>query len=116
MVSLSGGTGTTSANGVTITITGNMALIEGLDAGDKVTYLTSGDHNRLEIVNPDTLETGFDGDSFDIGDFSLFETEITPDQILDFTVKITDFDGDEDSEMFSVGIDGTDDDSTVTFP
>ncbi len=102
--------------GVTITITDGMALITGLEAGDVVTYTTDGDHNRLEIVNPDTGETGFDGDSFDIGDFSLFETLVTDDQGLNFTVKITDFDGDMDSESFSVGIDGTDADSTVMFP
>jgi Fe-S cluster assembly iron-binding protein IscA len=115
-IEFSAATGSSTLNGVTVDLTGNMALIEGLLAGDVVTYTTDVDHNRLEIVNPDTGEDGFDGDSFDIGDFSLFETLVTDDQGLNFTVKITDFDGDMDSESFSVGIDGTDADSTVMFP
>ena len=46
-------------------------------------------------------------ETFDIGGFAISEPQPTPDLKLDFTVKITDEDGDSATDDFSVGIDGT---------
>ena len=50
--------------------------------------------------------TGVSG-KFDIGGFSISEPTPTDDQSFDFTVEITDFDGDTDSVSHSAGIDRT---------
>jgi hypothetical protein len=44
---------------------------------------------------------------FDIGQFEISQPQPTPDEKLDFTAQIADFDGDTDSASFSIGIDGT---------
>ena len=48
-------------------------------------------------------------------DFSIGVPQPTPDKVVDFTVKITDFDGDTDVATFRAGIDGTDEGDGVIF-
>ena len=56
-----------------------------------------------------------DGDSFDSGGINFAEAQATPDKVLDWTVEIQDFDGDIETATFKTGIDGSDDDTAVTF-
>jgi hypothetical protein len=44
---------------------------------------------------------------FDIGAFAITQSNPTPDQKLDFVVRVTDGDGDFATSGFSIGIDGT---------
>ncbi|CAN7634698.1 DUF5801 repeats-in-toxin domain-containing protein [Pararhizobium sp. LjRoot238] len=87
---------------------GNL-IITGLSTGDKVQWTTSGNHDRVLIENISNADgiSGNDNNTFDIGGFSLVQTQPTPDEKLDFTVQIADADGDTDSDSFSIGIDGT---------
>nr|WP_304504896.1 DUF5801 repeats-in-toxin domain-containing protein [Defluviimonas sediminis] len=67
-----------------------------------IEFITADEHNLALVENVDT-----DGDGFDIGGFNITEAQPTPDQKFDFTVQITDFDGDTDTASFSVSLDGT---------
>ena len=91
-----------------IDVDGNL-IITGLSTGDTVSWTTSGTHNRVLIENISNADgvSGNDNNTFDIGGFGLVQTQPAPDEKLDFTVQITDFDGDTASDSFSIGIDGT---------
>ncbi|MBB4393953.1 DUF5801 repeats-in-toxin domain-containing protein [Bradyrhizobium sp. ERR14] len=87
---------------------GNL-IITGLSTGDKVQWTTSGTtHDRVLIENVSAHDgiDGNDNNTFDIGGFSLIQSQPAPDEKLDFTVQIADADGDTASSSFSVGIDG----------
>jgi len=86
-------------NGVVV-FTGNQASVElNINAGDTVSWKTSGLHDCV-------LVEGVAG-KFDIGGFGTTQGAPTPDQKLDFVVKVTDGDGDSATSGFSIGIDGT---------
>ncbi|WP_152033244.1 DUF5801 repeats-in-toxin domain-containing protein [Bradyrhizobium sp. DOA9] len=90
---------------------GNL-IITGLSTGDKVQWTTSGTtHDRVLIENISATDgiTGNDNNTFDIGGFSLIQSQPAPDEKLDFTVQIADADGDTASSTFSVKIDGNHD-------
>jgi hypothetical protein len=84
---------------VSITISGGVATVSGLDEGYKVEWDTVGLHDRVLIENVDG--------QFDVGAFGLSQPQPTPDQKLDFTAQIADGDGDTATADFSIGIDGT---------
>ena len=84
---------------VDVNLGGLTAIVSGLDAGYKVEWDTASLHNQVLIE-------GVAG-KFDIGAFEVNQPQPTPDEKLDFTVQIADFDGDTASATFSVGIDGT---------
>jgi hypothetical protein len=93
---------------VTVNADGTLT-VTGLSTGDQVRWTTSGTHNRVLIENLSNADgvAGNDNNTFDIGGFSLVQALPTPDEKLDFTVQITDADGDTASASFSIGIDGT---------
>jgi hypothetical protein len=77
------------------------------DSGYTFAYIADAPHDAVLIsaVNDPEESTG---NKFDIGGFAISEAQPTPDQQFDFTVDITDFDGDVvTSDPFSVSIDGT---------
>jgi hypothetical protein len=86
------------AQNVVVTFDNGVATVSGLDAGYKVEWDTASLHNQVLIE-------GVAG--IDIGAFEVNQPQPTPDEKLDFTVQIADFDGDTASATFSVGIDGT---------
>ncbi|MFZ5677515.1 MAG: DUF5801 repeats-in-toxin domain-containing protein [Pseudomonadota bacterium] len=93
-------------NDATVAVTGlgdPTVRVAGLDAGYKVEWETDGEHNQ-------SLVEGVAG-KFDIGLFGISEPTPTPDKELDFTVAVTDFDGDVEEDTFSIGIDGNHDGS-----
>jgi len=89
------------AAGYTITVdfSGDTAEVSSLDSGYRIEFETDGLHDV-------SLIEGISG-KFDIGGFGISEPTPTEDQIFDFTVEITDHDGDTDSATHLVGIDGT---------
>jgi hypothetical protein len=60
----------------------------------------------FKAENVDSTDSA-ENDGFDIGGFNFLETQPTEDMDQDWTVKITDFDGDWDQATFETGIDGT---------
>jgi hypothetical protein len=88
-------------NGVAVSFTpsGNGVIVSGLHSGDVIEWTTSAPHDRVLIE-------GVAG-KFDIGAFAVTQAQPTPDQKLDFVVKVTDGDGDSATSGFSIGIDGT---------
>jgi hypothetical protein len=105
-------TGNTSFTPVaTIDQDGNL-IITGLSTGDKVSWSTGATtHDRVLIENISAHDgiAGNDNNTFDIGGFSLIQSQPAPDEKLDFTVQIADADGDTASSSFSVKIDGNHD-------
>ncbi|TWA93885.1 beta strand repeat-containing protein [Bradyrhizobium stylosanthis] len=105
-------TGNTSFTPVaTIDQDGNL-IITGLSTGDKVSWSTGATtHDRVLIENISANDgiAGNDNNTFDIGGFSLIQSQPAPDEKLDFTVQIADADGDTASSSFSVKIDGNHD-------
>jgi hypothetical protein len=93
---------------VTVNADGTLT-VSGLSTGDKVQWTTSGTHDRVLIENISNADgiSGNDNNTFDIGGFSLVQTQPAPDEKLDFTVQIADADGDTATDSFSIGIDGT---------
>jgi hypothetical protein len=84
--------------------------VTGLSTGDQVLWTTDGTHNRVLIENISANDgiSGNDNNTFDIGGFSLVQTQPAPDEQLDFNVQIADADGDTAvSNLFSILIDGT---------
>ena len=102
-------TGNTQYTPVTTVNADGTLTITGLSTGDKVTWTTSGAHNRVLIENISATDgvAGNDNNTFDIGGFGLTQAQPAPDEKLDFTVQIADADGDTASDSFSIGIDGT---------
>ncbi len=93
-------------NDPTVVVTGigdPTVRVAGLDADYKVEWVTDGDHNQALIE-------GVAG-KFDIGRFGIIEPQPTEDEELEFTVAITDFDGDVEEDTFTIGIDGNHDGS-----
>src|SRR5262249_33369743 len=86
----------------TVDVNGNV-IVSGLSTGDKVSWTTSGTHNRALIENISAHDNiaGNDNNTFDIGGFSLAQVQPAPDEKLDFTVKITDADADTALASFS---------------
>ncbi len=91
----------TTVGGVTVTISGNNIDLNGLDDLYTVSWtaVDGQTFNRFQLEH----EAG----QFDVGKVFIFQGNDTPDQKLDFTVKVTDGDGDSATSGFSVGIDGT---------
>ena len=87
-----------SRPGITINLTGNTAVITGLQDDYTVEWTAPG-HDGVLIE-------GVAG-KYDLGGFNIQLQQPTPDQKLDFTVQIADADGDTASDSFSIGIDGT---------
>ncbi len=93
-------------NDATVVVTGigdPTVRVAGLDADYRVEWITDGEHNQ-------SLVEGVAG-KFDIGLFGISEPTPTPDKELEFTVAITDFDGDVEDDTFTIGIDGNHDGS-----
>ena len=86
---------------VAFVFSGGIATVSGLDDLYRIEWDTTAVHDQVLI-------TGVAGE-FDIGEFSISQAQPTPDELLDFTAQIADFDGDTASADFSVGIDGTGD-------
>jgi hypothetical protein len=85
---------------ITIDLSGLSAVIAGVDQDYTIEFTTAAAHDMALVENI--------AGKYDIGGFNLLETQPTPDQKYDFTVDITDFDGDaETSNEFSIGVDGT---------
>jgi hypothetical protein len=85
--------------GITINLTGNTAVVTGLQDNYTVQWTAPG-HDGVLIE-------GVAG-KYDLGGFNLVQAQPTPDQQFNFTVNVTDFDGDVvTSNQFSVGVDGT---------
>lgn len=82
-------------------ITTNLATgtVTGLLAGYKVEFDATGKFDQVKIKDV--------SGKFDVGGFGATVAQPTPGQKLDFTVKATDGDGDNVSDSFSIGIDGT---------
>ncbi len=74
-------------------------IVSGIAAGDTISFKTAAVHDVALI-------DGLAG-KFDIGDYGIDLFNPTPDQLLDFTVEITDMDNDTETASHSVGIDGT---------
>jgi hypothetical protein len=86
-------------NGVVV-FSGSQASVEiNIAAGDTISWKTAGLHDVV-------LVEGVSG-KFDIGGFGTTQGAPTPDQKLDFVVRVTDGDGDFSTSGFSIGIDGT---------
>lgn len=76
------------------------ASVTGIDDDYVIRWETDGVHDMALIEA--------DEGKYDIGGFNLMEAQPTPDQTFDYTVTITDFDGDTDtSNEFTVLVDGT---------
>ena len=84
---------------VAVDLTGNTAVVSGLGSGYRIEWDTAGVHDRV-------LLEGVAG-KFDIGSFGSTQAQPTPDQVLEFLAKVTDFDGDSATAGFKIGIDGT---------
>ena len=75
-----------------------IAHISGLEAGYVVAWSTgANDHDQVLIEGT--------AGKFDIGSFGLNEAQAIPDHTLDFTVSLTDADGDSVSDSFQVSVD-----------
>lgn len=92
--------GSVNAAGITITIGADgVATVTGLLSGYTVEWDTAAPHDQVLI-------TGVSG-KFDVGRFGFLEGNDTPDQLLEFTARVTDGDTDFASDSWVVGIDGT---------
>jgi hypothetical protein len=97
------------SSSITISINASgVATITGFGTNNKIEWDADEDFDQ-------TLITGVAG-KFDIGGFGFSQGVDTPDQLLEFTAKVTDGDGDFASASWKVGIDGTGiyDDDIVT--
>ena len=84
---------------VSVTITNGVARVSGLGANFKVEFDGSANFDQVKIT--DVLG------KFDVGGFGILQGQDTPDQLLHFTAKVTDGDGDHATADWSIGIDGT---------
>ena len=75
------------------------ATVTGFDALYTIAYQTSADHDAALVE----CTSG----KWDVGGFNLQSGNDTPDQTFQFTAKVTDGDGDNASDTWLVGIDGT---------
>lgn len=90
-----------AGNAVTVgvSISEGVATLTGLRAGYRVEWDTTANHDQV-------LVQATNG-KFDIGGFGTVEGVDTPDQLLHFTAKVTDGDGDYATDEWYVGVDGT---------
>jgi hypothetical protein len=86
----------TNTGGRSVTITGGVADIKGLIAGDTFDWTTSNQHDQVLISDV----TG----KWDIGAFNIVQNQPTQAQKLPFTVQATDGDGDFKTASFNVNI------------
>ncbi|NPC58652.1 hypothetical protein HNE04_23890, partial [Caenimonas sp. S4] len=70
--------GSVNTAGLSIAITGGVVTIVGVKAGYTIEYTTVGNHQRVEIGNSSATGKGPNGADFDIGDFQLTSTLVTP--------------------------------------
>ncbi len=82
---------------IAVDLSGNTAVITGLDADYKVEWETDGTHNQVLVEGV--------GGKFDIGFFGFVESQAVPDQPLDFQVTLTDANGDPVTDWFQVYVD-----------
>ncbi|MGE5548538.1 MAG: hypothetical protein ACM33T_16650 [Solirubrobacterales bacterium] len=88
-----------NSTSVSVSFSGGIATVAGVDAGYKVEWDTSAPQNRVLVEDV--------AGKFDIGGFGSTQTTPTPDKLLAFDVTITDHDGDTATDGFQIGIDGT---------
>lgn len=91
--------GSANAAGITITFNGGVATVSGLLSGYTVEWDTAAPHDQV-------LVKGVSG-KFDVGRFGFLQGQDTPDQLLEFTARVTDGDNDFASDGWAIGIDGT---------
>jgi hypothetical protein len=91
--------GSVNSAGITITFNDGIATVTGLKANYTVEWDSDDPFDQV-------LVTGVSG-KFDVGRFGFLEGQDTPDQLFEFTAKVTDGDLDIDSASWKVGIDGT---------
>ncbi|MDP9423891.1 MAG: hypothetical protein M3Q19_13855 [Pseudomonadota bacterium] len=89
--------GSSNLAGITIDLTGNTAVITGLEAGYIIHWETASDHNQVLVEGV--------GGKFDIGLFGINEPQQTPDHVLNFEVTLTDGDDDSAVDTFSINVD-----------
>jgi len=83
-------------------------LANGSAASVDITNLNAGDTVSWKSATPfDQALVQCVAGKFDIGGFGTTQGAPTPDQKLDFVVRVTDGDGDSSTDNFSIGIDGT---------
>ena len=99
--SFSGGVeaGLSSTITISINATTGVATVAGFGTNYVIEWDADEDFDQ-------TLISGVEG-KFDIGGFGFFQGNDTPDQVLDFTARVTDGDGDYDEVSWKIGIDGT---------
>jgi len=86
------------SSSITVSIDADgIASVSGLLAGYVVAWETSGTHDQVLIEAT--------AGKFDIGAFGVSEAQTIPDHTLDFTVSLTDADGDAVSDSFQVTVD-----------
>ncbi|MEJ6782183.1 beta strand repeat-containing protein [Aminobacter sp. Piv2-1] len=89
----------TPVNGITVDFLASGEVeVRGFEDDYFIEY-DAASHERLKV-------TGLEG-KFDIGRIGISQTQPAPDEVLDFTVQISDADGDTASDSFAIGIDGT---------
>jgi hypothetical protein len=100
-----------NAAAVAVAFNAGVATVSGLNAGYKVEWFTSDASIKFDQV----LVTDVAG-KFDVGGFGINQSQPTPDQLLEFTARVTDGDADYASASWKIGIDGTGvfDDNHVT--
>ena len=76
-----------------------VAHVSGFRPNYKVEWDTSANFDQVKVTDT--------AGKFDIGAFGIFQGQDTPDQLLHFTAKVTDGDGDHASSSWLIGIDGT---------
>ena len=89
--------GSSNLGSITIDLSGDTAVITGLEAGYIVHWETASDHNQV-------LVECLDG-KFDIGLFGINQPQQTPDHVLNFEVTLTDGDDDTAVDTFSINVD-----------
>jgi hypothetical protein len=82
---------------ITVDLGGLTGLVTGLEAGMTVEWVTASAHNQVLVE----AVTG----KFDMGFFGISEPQQVPDHFYDFTVRLTDADGDFVSDTFRVVVD-----------
>ena len=90
---------------ITVTIDSDgIAHVIGLESGYVVEWITDDPSTMAVEKHDQALITGEAG-KFDIGGFGISEAQQVPDHFYDFTVKLTDADGDFVTDTFRVEID-----------
>ncbi len=92
-----------NAAGITVTFSlvngAYVATVLGFTANDSIAWTTASNHDAVLIE-------GTSG-KWDVGGFNVLQGNDSEDQMLEFTAKVTDGDGDFASDTWRIGIDGT---------